>query len=140
MSLVHTNKKGEMQVGKTELRLKEAVSLGMTDYKLFQLAASCVAGQTRRVALAILRRATFHDLPLLCANTIPTNNGYIAIINDQKVMIGSLCFMRRHSVNTQFALGILRNLISEGYIVRFVSVNGHLAGVLGFSEINLNYR
>lgn len=122
---------------KIELRLREAVSLGMTDYKLFQLAASCVQGSTRRIALAITRRSRYHNLPLLPAEIKDNNNGYIAIINNQHVMVGSLSFMRRHDINMQYALGILRNFVSDGYIVRFVSVNGHLAGVLAFREIYL---
>lgn len=122
-------------MAKTELRLKEAVSLGMTDYKLFQLAASCVQGNNKRIAYAILHRCAYHNLPLLNGQKQDSSKGYIAIINNQRIMVGSLSFMRKQNVNTQFALGILRNLISSGYIVRFVSVNGHLAGVLGFKEI-----
>ena len=51
----------------SHLRCRDAVAFGMSEYRLLQLAASCVVYERHGVAEAILRRARLYDLPLLPA-------------------------------------------------------------------------
>ena len=51
----------------SHLRCRDAVAFGLSEYRLLQLAASCVVCERHGVAEAILRRARLYDLPLLPA-------------------------------------------------------------------------
>lgn len=114
-------------------RCKEIVALGMTEYKLLQLTASAVQHSQKGVCQNVVRRCAYHTLPLLPATPLALHSGGRGgLVNGHRVMLGTLCFMREKGVNVRYALGFVRILISRGYIVRLVSVDEKLAGIMGF--------
>lgn len=116
----------------TKLRLREATAFGITDFRLFQLAASCVQTSERAVAKAIMRRARFHRLPVMAAKVNEVQGGYSALVDSRQVLVGTLGFMRKQNIPMTNVMGIMRLYISRGFLVRFVAINGNLAGILGF--------
>lgn len=115
------------------LKCKEIIALGMTEYKLLQLAGSAVQHSKKEICASVVRRCAFHTLPLLDALPLALHSGGRgAMVQGKLVMLGTVHFMREKHIDVQYAIGFVRILISRGYIARIITVDGKLAGVLGF--------
>lgn len=114
-------------------KCKEIIALGMTEYKLLQLAASAVQYSQKGICQSVVRKCAFHMLPLLVCKPLALHSGGRGgLVEQRRVMLGTLRFMRERHIDVSYALGFVRILISKGYIARLVAVDGKLCGIMGF--------
>lgn len=112
------------------------VTANVTERELLQMVAAVEKPSQHPLAHAILSKAHFEELSELEINGFQsvTGKGAYAIINDEKVLVGSLQWIRETAILDEISTATADKLQQQGKTVIAVSRNGELLGIMGIAD------
>jgi P-type Cu+ transporter len=129
------DKTGTLTEGRPSLTDVEPVAGGDAS-RLLSLAAALERGSEHPLAEAIVKGAEERDAPRAEAQDFDavTGKGVTGTVDGAQVALGNAALMQQLSVSTQALSDRLDALQAEGKTAMFVSIDGHLAGLVAVAD------
>lgn len=121
-----------------QLGLSEVIPvLEHTKQELLALAAAVESRSEHPIAAAIYKEAKDKNVPIPVADSFESLSGLgaVAIVNNQRVLVGSYRFMIKENVDLDLVSDIDQRISDQGKSSIFVGLDGRIAGVIVLNDV-----